>query len=62
MRFQSVYTRGASAIGVPGWPELAACTASIDSVRIVLMDSRSSSASVMRFSPNCQVTARFNGK
>ena len=25
------------AIGVPGWPELAACTASIDNVRIVLM-------------------------
>ncbi len=36
-RFHSVYTSGASAIGVPGWPELAACTASIDSVRIVLM-------------------------
>jgi hypothetical protein len=27
----------AKAIGVPGWPELACCTASIDSVRIVLM-------------------------
>src|SRR5436190_12643425 len=33
------YTTGASAIGVPGWPELAACTASIDSVRMVLMAS-----------------------
>src|SRR5690349_16042865 len=31
------YATGASAIGVPGCPELAACTASIDSVRIVLM-------------------------
>ena len=38
-RFQSVYTSGASAIGVPGWPELAAWTASIDSVRMVLMAS-----------------------
>jgi hypothetical protein len=28
---------GATAMGVPGWPELAACTASIASVRIVLM-------------------------
>ena len=31
------------AIGVPGWPELAACTASIDRVRMVLMHSRSRS-------------------
>src|SRR6516164_1658993 len=38
-RFQIVYTTGASAIGVPGWPEFAACTASIESVRIVLMAS-----------------------
>src|SRR4051812_17552581 len=30
------YATGARAIGVPGWPELAACTASIDSVRMVL--------------------------
>src|SRR5262245_15250670 len=30
------------AIGVPGWPELAACTASMDRVRMVLMASRSS--------------------
>ena len=39
---------GASAIGVPGCPELAACTASMLSVRIVLMHSWSSSASVTR--------------
>src|SRR5436190_23458710 len=31
------YATGAMAIGVPGWPELAACTPSIASVRIVLM-------------------------
>src|ERR1700758_3409310 len=31
------YATGAIAIGVPGWPELAACTASIERVRIVLM-------------------------
>jgi hypothetical protein len=40
-------TSGASAIGVPGWPELAACTASMDSVRIVLMARRSMSGSVI---------------
>src|SRR5258708_22998233 len=31
------YATGASAIGVPGWPELACCTASMDNVRMVLM-------------------------
>src|SRR5262249_50411215 len=41
VRFQIVYTTGASAMGVPGWPDLAACTASIESVRIVLIQSRS---------------------
>jgi hypothetical protein len=30
-----LYATGASAIGVPGRPELAACTASIDKVRMV---------------------------
>ena len=30
---------GAKAIGVPGWPDSACCTASIDKVRIVLMQS-----------------------
>jgi hypothetical protein len=44
MRFQIVYTSGASAIGVPGWPELAARTASMDSVRIVMIASWSSCA------------------
>src|ERR1044071_10087226 len=36
-RFQIVYTSGASAIGVPGCPDLACWTASIESVRIVLI-------------------------
>src|SRR5215471_20529301 len=40
-RFQIVYTNGASAIGVPGCPDLACCTASMESVRIVLMHSSS---------------------
>ena len=34
----SVYTTGAMAIGVPGWPELAFCTASMHNVRIVLTE------------------------
>src|ERR1700719_1930883 len=36
-RFQMVYTNGASAIGVPGCPDLACCTASIERVRIVFI-------------------------
>ena len=35
--------RAPCAMGVPGWPELACCTASIASVRIVLMESKSRS-------------------
>src|SRR6266481_4417472 len=46
-RFQSVYTSGASAIGVPGCPDFACCTASIDRVRIVLIDSWSSCSLVI---------------
>src|SRR5215218_11335635 len=38
---QTVYMTGASAIGVPGWPELAAWTASMQSVRIVSIASLS---------------------
>src|SRR6185436_8561208 len=45
-RFQIVYTRGARAIGVPGWPDLARSTASIERVRMVLTDNWSSSAAV----------------
>src|SRR6185437_10135686 len=41
-RFQSVYTTGAMAIGVPGCPELACCTASMLSVRMVFTQSWSS--------------------
>jgi len=37
-----VYPTGASAIGVPGWPDAAFSTASMASVRIVLMASASS--------------------
>src|SRR5262245_39449746 len=33
------YATGASAIGVPGWPEFDCCTASMASVRIVLTHS-----------------------
>src|SRR5581483_2843581 len=44
MRRKSTYAAGASESGAPGWPEFAACTASIASVRIVSMQSRSSSA------------------
>ena len=39
---QSVYAIAAIPIGAPGWPELAFWTASIDSVRMVLIASRSS--------------------
>jgi hypothetical protein len=38
----NTYASGARAIGVPGCPESAFCTASIESVRIVLMHSSSS--------------------
>src|SRR5687768_3893141 len=41
-RVNSTYAIGASAMGVPGWPDSAFCTASIDSVRMVLMHSSSS--------------------
>src|SRR5262245_54807469 len=34
-------------MGVPGWPDFACCTASIESVRIVLIDSWSSCTLVM---------------
>src|SRR5215467_1301181 len=37
-RFHSVYTSGASAIGVPGCPDCACWTASIDNVRMQLID------------------------
>src|SRR5215813_15426230 len=38
-RFQMVYNKGASAMGVPGCPDLACCTASMERVRMVLMHS-----------------------
>ena len=42
IREYKTYATGASAIGVPGWPELAFCTPSIASVRIVSTHSLSS--------------------
>src|ERR1041384_3926781 len=51
---QSVYATGASAIGVPGWPELACCTASMASVRMVLMQSWSRFAAF--FKCDCSAT------
>jgi hypothetical protein len=45
-RCQTQYPTGANAIGVSGCPEPAACTASIASVRIVLMHSVSGSVAV----------------
>src|SRR5215467_7748574 len=38
---------GASAMGVPGWPDFACCTASIDSVRMQLIANWSNCASVI---------------
>src|SRR3954451_3594063 len=38
-RVNSAYVTGARAIGVPGWPEFAFWTASIESVRIVSIES-----------------------
>src|SRR5882724_12855741 len=49
IRFQMVYTNGARAIGVPGCPDLACCTASIESVRIVLIANLVISSSVIVF-------------
>src|SRR5215471_3824241 len=46
-RFQSVYTSGASAIGVPGCPDFACWTASIDRVRMQLIDNSSNCALVI---------------
>src|SRR5436189_6458302 len=48
----SVYATGASAIGVPGCPEFAACTASMDKVRMVL---------IVNSSIGCPVRARSMG-
>src|SRR6516164_10419068 len=47
VRFHRVYTRGASAIGVPGCPEFACCTASMERVRMVLIQSWSTVVSAV---------------
>src|SRR5215471_20437461 len=49
-RFQIVYTSGASAIGVPGCPDFACCTASIERVRMVLIANCVICSSVIVFS------------
>src|SRR5262249_22969353 len=49
-RFQSVYTSGASAIGVPGCPDFACWTASIERVRMVLIANGTIFSSVIIFS------------
>jgi hypothetical protein len=46
-----VYTTGAIAMGVPGCPELACCTASMLSVRMVFTQSWSSCLVSKDFSP-----------
>ena len=40
MRFHSTSAISAMPMGVPGWPELAFCTASMDSARMALANSR----------------------
>src|SRR6185312_13640287 len=41
-RSHNVYAIAAAPIGIPGWPELAFCTASAESMRIVFMHKSSS--------------------
>jgi len=54
---QIVQPTGASAIGVPGWPLLAFCTASIDRVRIVSIAKRSGEPSSCNDAPAVAVGA-----
>src|SRR5262252_4863442 len=49
-RFQSVYTSGASASGVPGCPDFACWTTSIERVRMVLIANCTIFSSVIMFS------------
>ena len=44
---------GGQAIGVPGWPEFACCTASMDSVRMVFTQRRSRASTSMAGSLSC---------
>src|SRR5439155_22206940 len=55
----SVYATGASAIGVPGWPEFAAWTASMASVRIVLMHFKSRDGETLMGPPRLRVRERL---
>ena len=49
----------AAPIGMPGWPEFACCTASIDSMRIVLMQSWSRSSVEAGVSTSGSVAGRW---
>ena len=57
-RCHSVYIAGANAIGVPGCPELAFSTASMEKVRIVLMQRRSRSSDMGCAILECPTTSR----
>src|SRR5262249_18716762 len=60
IRWKSRYAVGAMAIGMPGWPEFAACTASIASVRIVSMLSRSMSWVTAAYYPASLMAEHFH--
>ena len=60
IRWKSRYAAGAMAIGMPGWPEFAFCTASIASVRIVSMLSRSMSWVTAAYYPACPMAEHFH--
>src|SRR5208282_1106629 len=49
-------------MGVPGWPDLACWTASIESVRIVLIDKRSNSSQVMGNTFRVRCRTCFQGR
>src|SRR4249920_1786242 len=55
-RVQSTWARGASAIGVPGCPELAFCTASMARARMTLMPAGSTSPRPVRASSAAAAT------
>src|SRR6478752_5032955 len=60
IRWKSRYAAGAIAIGMPGWPEFAFCTASIASVRIVSMLSRSMSWVTAAYYPASPMAEHFH--
>src|SRR5687767_1468200 len=58
-RFHSTYATGARPIGAPGCPELAFCTASIASVRIVLIAVTSSAVNSAMMLPRVKWGSRM---